>query len=217
MMTITLLRRTAFGLAAWLLLAGTSAAQLGGRPAEDWIRTLESPERIASLKIPEVMAALALPPGSVVADLGAGSGPFEPAFAKAVGTGGKVYAVEVDKAFLPHIEAKARAAGITNVRTVLGEFTDPKLPAADVDLAFLHDVLHHIEDRPGYLKAVVKYLKPGARIAIIDYNPAQSPHSTDPALQVSREQATAWLSPLGFSPVKAVALAPDKWFVIYGR
>jgi SAM-dependent methyltransferase len=118
---------------------------------------------------------------------------------------------------LPHIEATARAAGITNVRTVLGEFTDPKLPAADVDLAFLHDVLHHIEDRPGYLKAVVKYLKPGARIAIIDYNPAQSPHSTDPALQVSREQATAWLSPLGFSPVKAVALAPDKWFVIYGR
>ena len=98
-MMIQLLRRAAVGLAAWLLLAGTSAAQLGGRPAEDWIRTLESPERIASLKSPEVMAALALPPGSVVADLGAGSGPFEPAFAKAVGTGGKVYAVEVDKAF----------------------------------------------------------------------------------------------------------------------
>ena len=216
-MTITLPRRAAVGIAAWLLLAGTSAAQLGGRPAEDWIRTLESPERIASLKIPEVVAALALQPGSVVADLGAGSGPFEPAFAKAVGPGGKVYAVEVDKAFLPHIEAKARAAGISNVRTVLGAFTDPKLPASDVDLAFLHDVLHHIEDRPGYLKAVIKYLKPGARIAIIDYNPAKSPHSADPALQVSREQAAAWLAALGFTPVRDVPLAADKWFVIYGR
>ena len=216
-MAIRLLRAAALGIAAWLLLAGTGAAQLGGRPAEEWIRTLESPERIASLKIPEVVAALELQSGSVIADLGAGSGPFEPAFAKAVGPGGKVYAVEVDKAFLPHIESKARAAGITNVRTVLGEFSDPKLPAADVDVAFLHDVLHHIEDRPGYLKSLVKYLRPAARIAIIDYNPANSPHSADPALQVSKEQAAAWLAAIGFTPVKTVALAADKWFVIYGR
>jgi ubiquinone/menaquinone biosynthesis C-methylase UbiE len=216
-MAITLLRHGAAALAAWLLLAGTGAAQLGGRPADEWVRTLESPERIASLKIPEVVTALELQPGSVIADLGAGSGPFESAFAKAVGPSGKVYAVEVDKAFLTYIESKARAAGITNVRTVLGEFTDPKLPASDVDVAFLHDVLHHIQDRPGYLKAVVKYLKPSARIVIIDYNPARSPHSADPALQVSKEQAAAWLSALGFTPVKDVPLAPDKWFVIYGR
>jgi SAM-dependent methyltransferase len=207
--------RLSIAAAILLFVSAPSLAQLGTRPADDWIKLLDSPERIASLKIDEIIAALDLRPGAVVADLGAGSGPFEPAFAKAVGPSGKVYAVEVDKDFLPHIEAKAKAAGVANVRTVLGAFTDPKLPAADVDLAFLHDVIHHIADRPEYLKNVVKYLKPGARIAIVDYNPATSPHSADPTLQVSKQQATEWLAALGFAPLKDVALAPDKWFVIY--
>jgi len=106
---------------------------------------------------------------------------------------------------------------ITNVKTILGEFSDPKLPAADVDVAFLHDVIHHIQDRPAYLKSVLKYLKPGGRIVVIDYNPANSPHSGDVSLQVSKEQAGAWLSSIGFSPVREVPLAADKWFVIYAR
>jgi hypothetical protein len=63
----------------------------------------------------------------------------------------------------------------------------------------------------------VKYLKPGARIAIVEYNPANSPHSADPSLTVSKEQAAAWLSPLGFGSAKEVPLAADKWFVIFSR
>ena len=86
-----------------------------------------------------------------------------------------------------------------------------------MDVAFLHDVIHHIQDRPGYLKSVVKYLKPGARIVVIDYKPANSPHSGDVSLQVSKEQAGEWLSAIGFSPVREVSLAADKWFVIYAR
>jgi ubiquinone/menaquinone biosynthesis C-methylase UbiE len=204
-------------LIAFLLSCAIGGAQLGTRPADDWIKTLDNPERIASLKVPEVVAALNIQPGSVVADLGAGSGPFVPAFAKAVGPAGRVYAVEVDKAFLPHIDAKARAAGVTNVTTVLGEFSDPKLPAADVDVAFLHDVIHHIEDRPGYLKNVTKYLKAGARIVLIDYNPANSPHSGDASLQVSKEQAAQWLAAAGFRREREIPLAADKWFVVYTR
>ena len=175
------------------------------------------PDRIAALKVDQVVAALELRAGDAVADLGAGSGPFVPAFARAVTPKGRVYAVDIDAAFFPHIEAKAKAAGAANVRVVLGEFADPKLPASDVDVAFLHDVLHHIADRPAYLANAVKYLKPEARIAIVDYNPANSPHSADAALQVSKEQVAAWLAPLGFAPIREVPLAADKWFVIYGR
>ena len=204
-------------LAVWTLSWGTLAAQLGTRPADEWIKVLDSPERLAELKVDQVVAALNLRPGEKIADLGAGSGPFVPALAKAVAPAGRVYAVEVDKAFLPHIESRAKAAGAANVQVVLGEFGDPKLPAADVDVAFLHDVLHHIADRPGYLARAVTYLKPRARIAIVEYNPANSPHKGDAALQVSKQQAAAWLAPLGFAPVSEVALAPDKWFVIYGR
>ena len=150
--------------ACFLMLATASGlAQLASRPVDEWIKVLDSPERLADLQIDRVVAALNLRPGEVVADLGAGSGPFVPALAKAVTPQGRAYAVEIDKAFFPHIEARARAAGASNVRVVLGEFTDPKLPAADVDVAFLHDVLHHIADRPAYLANLVKYLKPRAR------------------------------------------------------
>ena len=214
---MNLLRRRLLIVGMVLLACTTSLAQLGTRPADDWIKTLDSPERIASLKIPEVVAALNLPTGAVVADLGAGSGPFVPAFANAVGPTGRVYAVEIDKAFLPHIEAKAKAAGVTNVKTVAGELSDPKLPVADVDVAFLHDALHHIANRATYLRNVTKYMKVGARIAVIDYNPANSPHANDPSLQVSKEQADAWLRAAGFSREREVSFAVDKYFVIYKR
>ena len=201
----------------WALCSATAAAQLQSRPADEWIKVLDSPERLAELKIDRVVGALELRPGDVVADLGAGSGPFVPALAKAVTSSGRVYAVEVDKGFFPHIEAKAKGAGVSNVRVVLGEFTDPKLPSPDVDVALLHDVLHHIADRPGYLKSLVKYLEPGARIAIVEYNPSNSPHRGVELLQVSKQQAAAWLAPLGFTAMTEVELSPDKWFVIYRR
>ena len=212
-------RRIAVLLIFSLFAAGSTgtAFQIASRPAGDWVKVLDTPERIASMRIPEVVAALSLRQGDVVADLGAGSGPFVVAFANAVSPAGRVYAVEVDKDFFPFIEARLKAAGVAHARTVLGEFTDPKLPTRDVDVAFMHDVLHHIDQREAYLKNLVRYLKTSARIAIIDYNPANSPHSADAKLVVSKEQATAWMRALGFKPVEEPKLFTDKWFVIYGR
>jgi ubiquinone/menaquinone biosynthesis C-methylase UbiE len=194
-----------------------AARQLASRPVSEWIKVLDAPERLAGLKIDEVVARLGLEPGDVVADLGAGSGPFVAPFARTVGPKGKVYAVEIDREYFPFIEDKAKKAGVTNVRTVLGEFSDPKLPASDVDVAFLHDVLHHIDNRAAYLKSLLGYLKPDGRIVVIDYHPERSPHRDDPKLQVSRAQASAWLAEAGFRPVNDVPLFEDKWFVIYRR
>lgn len=219
MLSMTHARPARITIAACLLILSsvTGLAQLASRPADDWVKVLDSPERIADLKVDQVVAALKLQPGDVVADLGAGSGPFVPALARAVAPKGRAYAVEIDKTFFPYIDAKVKAAGVSNVQTVLGEFTDPKLPSADVDVAFLHDVLHHIADRPAYLKNLVKYLEPGARIAIVDYNPASSPHRDIASLQVSKQQAAAWLAPLGFTQVTEVELTPEKWFAIFRR
>jgi cyclopropane fatty-acyl-phospholipid synthase-like methyltransferase len=192
-------------------------AQLATRPAAEWVKTLEAPERLASLKVDEVVARLGLKPGDVVADLGAGTGPFEVALARAVTPKGKVYAVDVDRGFFDYISQKAQAAGVSNVQTVLGEFTDPKLPSRDVDVAFFHDVLHHIQDRAGYMKSLMPYLKPSARIVVIDYLPAKSPHAAQPELVVSPEQTAAWLAGLGFHPTTQVDLFTDKWYVVYSR
>jgi len=192
------------------------AGQLASRPAEEWIKTLESPARVAGLRIDEVIGRLGLKPGDVVADLGAGSGLFAFPLAKAVGPG-RVYAVELDEGFLAHMRGKAKADGVTNVLPVLGKFTDPSLPARDVDVAFFHDVLHHVQDRSAYLKSVAGYLKPAGRIVVIDLNAATSPHRDQPELVVTKEQTTAWMAEAGFVPAEDVSLFADKWFVVYRR
>jgi ubiquinone/menaquinone biosynthesis C-methylase UbiE len=192
-------------------------AQLASRPPEEWIKTLESPDRIAGLKINETIAALKLKPGQTVADVGAGTGIFSIPLGSAVKPGGKVYAVDIDQAFIHHIDEKAAEVGLTNVvQGVLGGFTDPNLPA-DVDLAFMHDTLHHIEDRAGYLKTLALYLKPGARIAVIDFKPNQGGHRDQPELQTSQQDAAKWMAAAGLKPLEEINLFSDKWFVIYGK
>ena len=210
------MKRAALACLLATLLAPAAAAQRAQRPADDWIATLDAPERVAGLKIPEVVAAMNVRPGDVVADLGAGSGLFVAPLSAATGARGKVLAVEIDRNFFPHIERKAKSAGVTNVQTIAGEPTDPKLPER-VDVALLHDVLHHIENPAAYVKSLAKYLKPSARIAIVDYLAKQGPHRDDPSLQVGKDEAATLLAAIGFKPVDEVALFPDKYFVIYRR
>jgi ubiquinone/menaquinone biosynthesis C-methylase UbiE len=208
--------RTAIVFVLAALLATAAHAQRASRPADDWITTLEAPDRVAGLKIREVVAAMKLRPGDLVADLGAGSGLFAAPLSSAVGARGKVLAVEIDRNFFPHIQKKAKAAGVTNVQTLAGEATDPKLPQS-VDVALLHDVLHHIDNPAAYFKNLSKYLKPMGRIVVVDYLAKQGPHRDDPSLQVGKEEAAKLLAAIGFKPVDDVALFPDKYFVIYRR
>lgn len=203
--------------AAALASALPASAQLGARSTEEWLKTLDSANRIARLKVDEAIAALQLKPGSVVADIGAGSGVFTLPLAKAVATKGKVYAVDIEQGLVDHIARKAKEQNATNVRPVLGKFTDPNLPARDVDLAFIYDVLHHIENREEYLKNLASYLKPAGRIAVIDFYPELGPHKNDPKLQITKDQTKAWMAAVGLKPITENRLYDDKWFVIYSR
>jgi len=197
--------------------SGPAQAQLASRAPEEWIKTLESPQRIQGLKIDETVAALELKPGNVVADIGAGTGLFEATLAKAVGPTGKVYAEDVDQGLIDAIGRKQREFQIPNIVTVLGKFTDPTLPSSDVDLAMINDVLHHIEDRATFLKNLAKYIKPGGRIAVIEFYPEKGGHRTQPELQVKKEQATQWMADAGLTPTKELELFADKYFVIYTK
>ena len=212
--------RHVVGVVALLALGAVSSsayAQLGSRSTEQWLKTLDAANRVAKLKVDEVVAALKLPAGAVVADIGAGSGTFTLPLAKAVGASGKVYAVDIDQGLVNHIAQRAKEQKAANVHAVLGQFTDPKLPASDVDLAFIFDVLHHIENRAEYLKNLAGYLKAAGRVAVIDFHPELGPHKDDPKLQVTREQTRAWMAAAGFKPVAEHPLYTDKWFVVYSR
>jgi ubiquinone/menaquinone biosynthesis C-methylase UbiE len=196
--------------------AGLSAGQLASRPAEDWIARLERPDRVAGLKIDYIISSLGLKPGAIVADIGAGPGVLSLPLAKAVAPGGKVYAEDIDKGFLDRIKQKAADGHVTNIVTVLGEYVDPKLPARDVDVVLFHDVLHHIENRAGYLKAAAGYLKPNGRIAVVELPPDGS-HQDEPALVVTKDQVKQWMADAGLKPVQEFDGLEGKWFVVYGK
>ena len=192
-------------------------AQLASRPAKDWIKTLDSSNRVARLKIDQTIAKLKIKPADVIADIGAGSGVFCGPLARAASPGGKVYAVDIDQELLDHVSQRARESGVTNVQTVLGKFSDPNLPAREVDLAFINDTLHHIKDREGYLKNLARYMRPSGRIAVIDFHPERGPHKDDPALQVTKDETTAWMKAAGFKLTEEFPLFTDTWFVVYSR
>jgi len=209
-------------LIATLLVTSTTAyGQLAARKADEWVTTLESAQRIATSKVDEVITRLALKPGMVVADIGAGSGLFSRPLAKAIGPTGKLYAVDVQQDLLDVINKRARDEKIGNIQTVLGEFDDPKIPARNVDLAFINDVLHHIQNRAAYLKALGTYVKPGGRIALIEMDSADpnTPHRAQPELLVSRADIMKWMSDAGFRLVQEHAdLFPGtKWFLVFGK
>src|ERR1700676_3023859 len=206
------------------MLAGgvaESRAQLAPRKAEEWEKTLESPQRTATQKVGEVLSDLTLKPGMIVADIGAGSGFFSRPLAKAVGPSGKVYAVDIQQGLLDYINKRDAEENIRNIQTVLGEFDDPKIPARNVDMAFINDVLHHIEHRAVYLKALGTYIKPGGRVAIIEMNKddPNTGHKNQPELLVARENILNWMSVAGFKLVEEHAdLFPGtKWFLIFGK
>lgn len=203
----------------WALVAGPVSAQLGGRPAEEWAITLESGRRLASLEIQEVVDRMNLEPGEVVADIGAGTGVFSVPMARAVGASGRVISVEVDPGFLPMILAKAALEDVNNISAVLGGFLDPRLPRDDVDVAFFHDVLHHVDDRQAYLTEVAKYMGPGSRMIVVDYNMNVEgvPHQNQPEMLISPEQVAGWMSGIGFEVSREIEMFDDKFFVVYSN
>ena len=168
-------RLAAAGVALAVGLAAPAHAQLASRPAAEWKATLEAPARVEGLKIEQVVAALEAEGRATWWPTSApGTGLFEPQLAYAIGRG-RVYAVEIDKGFLDEIDRKVDELHIATIETVLGTPTDPKLPTRAVDLALMHDVLHHVEQRQAYLKAVAQYLKPAGRIAVVEFNPKRQP------------------------------------------
>jgi arsenite methyltransferase len=118
----------------------------------------------------KVIAALKIQPGSIVADLGSGGGYFTFRLADAVGPTGKVYAVDVDPDMIDLVAKAAREKSSNNIEPILAKANDPLLPKPGVDLIFTSNTYHHIDNRVAYFGNLRQSLRPGGRIAILDFD-----------------------------------------------
>jgi predicted methyltransferase len=131
---------------------------------------MADPARDVWQKPQGVVEKLSIAPGSRVADLGSGAGYFTWHLAKAVGGRGTVYAVDIEESAINMIFKEMVARGTPNVRPVRAEPHNPRLPEP-VDLVFSCDVYHDMKDRVDYFRSLSSSLRPGGRIAILDFHP----------------------------------------------
>ena len=156
---------------AWAQQHGQGHSERRGpSDIQQYIESLEKPQRDRDQKPDEVIKALQVDQYMTIADIGAGSGYFTRKFVWAVQDKGMVYAIDVEPAMLKYNEEMVEHLHTPyNAKFVLAKPDDPMLPPRAVDLVFLCNTYHHLSMRSEYFKHVRESLKPGGRVAIIDF------------------------------------------------
>ncbi|NJK52958.1 MAG: class I SAM-dependent methyltransferase [Leptolyngbyaceae cyanobacterium SU_3_3] len=140
-------------------------AHVMGHEGADW---LERPRRSGEEQPQKVITALDLKPTDVVADIGAGTGYFSFRIAPRVPQG-KVFAVDVQPEMIEILNELKAKKHLSNVEPLLSSVTDPQLPKNSVDLALMVDAYHEFEYPQEMMRAIVQALKPGGRVALVEY------------------------------------------------
>lgn len=136
---------------------------------EEWTERFETESREIFTQREAILKACGITEGMTIADIGAGTGLFTLPFARATGPSGKVHAVEIARKFLDHITARATAAKLPGIVPVLANPRSVNLPENSIDLAFICDVYHHFEYPATTLKSLVRCLKKGGTVVVIDF------------------------------------------------
>src|SRR3984893_944399 len=205
--------------ASWPLLAFQSTHPITGRKiagvmgvgGADW---LERPERETEEQPDKALDALVLKPGMTVADIGAGTGYMSLRMAKRVGPNGKVYANDLQPEMLRLLRENAAEAKLTNVETVLGAESDPKLPKGQMDLVLLVDVYHEFSQPQQMLRKIREALKPDGRLVLLEYR------KEDPKIPIRQEhkmsvaEVKAELEPEGFVLCPVIETLPRQHILI---
>jgi SAM-dependent methyltransferase len=180
---------------------------------EDFARRFDDPARDAWQMPERVIDALQLKTGDVVADIGSGTGYFTVRLARAPAKP-QVYAVDIEPAMRDYVTRRAAREGLTNVTAVLAGTDRTNLPEK-VDVALLVDTFHHIPNRVAWFNALKARLKPGARVAIIDFR-KDAPDGPPAEFRFSPEQISAELAEAGFVLQNAHDFLPRQLFLVYG-
>ena len=137
--------------------------------------------------------------GSVVADIGAGSGYYSTRLARLVGPDGRVYASDIQQAMLDIIRDRIARERLSNIELVLGTPTDPRLPRAAVDMVLMVDVYHEFSEPQVMLRRIRESLKPGGRVILLEYRGEDPKVPILPAHKMTVAQAKTEVEAEGFT------------------
>ncbi|RMG22670.1 MAG: class I SAM-dependent methyltransferase [Bacteroidetes bacterium] len=199
------------GTGKWYL--GREIAQVMGHQGAGW---LERPEREAEERTDLLIEALGLSPAQVVADIGAGTGYFSFRMAPLLPQG-KVIAVDIQQEMLDMIVARQQESGISNIETRLGSISNPGLDNESVDVVLIVDVYHEFSHPYEMMQAIVRAMKPGGRLFLVEYR------LEDPAVPIKRlhkmslEQAKKEMAVVGLQLVENKSMLPWQHLMVFEK
>jgi ubiquinone/menaquinone biosynthesis C-methylase UbiE len=184
-----------------------------------WQRSFETEGREVYERRFAIVEAVAALPGQSIADVGAGTGLFTRLFAARVGPQGRVYAVDIARAFVEGNLQRARAAGLQNVVGVVSSQADTRLAEASVDLVFICDAYHHFEDPPAMLASIHRALRPGGTLVVVDFErvPGVSPDWILKHVRAGKEDFLREIEAAGFRFGEEVKLMRENYFLRFTR
>jgi predicted methyltransferase len=193
-----------------------AAAQHGRLFPPEQLGILEGPDRDAWQRPDQVMDALKIYDGNVVADLGAGGGWFTVRLAQRVGPNGRVYAEDVQRQMIEAIERRVAREQLTNVKTILGTQSDPRLEEP-VDAVLIVDAYHEMENPVGLLRNVAVRLKPNGRIGILNFR--KDGHGPGPPLdqRVDPERIVSDAEAAGLRLIARPNFLRYQYMLVFGK
>jgi predicted methyltransferase len=162
-----------------LFLVSLVAQQPAAPPQGGQQGLTEAMVKTAAIEVPRLIELLELKPGMTIADVGAGFGAWTTAFSKWTGASGRVYATDIGEKQLAFLHETTKREGLTNVTVLAGAERSTNLPANCCDAILIRDAYHHLTQPNDMLRSMAASLKPGGRLAVIDFPPR--PNSEVPA------------------------------------
>lgn len=181
--------------------------------AADW---MERPSREATEFPDRILDALALADTMRVADVGAGTGYLTFRLAPRLPRG-KVFAIDIDPQMLAVLTHRRDSLGAANVAVVRGTAADPGLAAASVDVALIVDSYHEFSDPEAMGRALVRALRPGGRLVLVEYRAEDATVPVDSLHRMSAEQMRREMAALGLRQVASHDVLPQQHLLVFGR
>ncbi len=180
--------------------------------ADEYAKRFDDPGR-DRWQLPEkVIAALRLKDGQLLADVGSGTGYFAVRIARS-NAKVQVYGSDLEASMVEYLRARAKKEALPNIVSVQSSADSPNLPAP-VDVVLIVDTYHHLPSRPDYFRRLQQSLKPGGRVAIVDFRPEATMGPTKefrfPAEKIRGEMAEA-----GFALVEDHGFLPQQHFLVF--